>query len=116
MIENKQTGMERALACASLSLAPPYMGEPERAADKHQYPIGHQIGHWTITGETWLHAVRRGDSGIRRYPTAPVRCVCGTESTVRVTFLRNGMTSSCGCVPSGLRNHVGAEWRARGDV
>lgn len=51
--------------------------------------IGHRYGHWTIIGEA------ERISGDLRYPC---ECRCGTQRLVSAITLRNGSSTSCGCL------------------
>lgn len=55
----------------------------------HKIQIGHRYGNWVITGE----AQRIG--GDMRYLC---QCGCGTEKLVSAITLRNGSSTSCGCM------------------
>jgi hypothetical protein len=55
----------------------------------HKIQIGHRYGHWTIINE----AQRIG--GDTRYLC---QCECGTEKLVSAITLRNGSSTSCGCI------------------
>lgn len=59
----------------------------KRSTNKIQ--TGHRYGNWVITGE----AQRLG--GDTRYPC---QCTCGTERLVSAITLRNGSSTSCGCM------------------
>lgn len=56
---------------------------------EHKIQVGHRYGHWVIIGE----AQRIG--GDMRYLC---RCGCGTEKLVSAITLRNGSSTSCGCM------------------
>lgn len=55
----------------------------------HKIQLGHRYGHWVIVGE----AQRIG--GDMRYLC---QCGCGTERLVSAITLRNGSSTSCGCM------------------
>ena len=55
----------------------------------HKIQVGHRYGHWVIIGE----AQRTG--GDMRYLC---QCGCGTEKLVSAITLRNGSSTSCGCM------------------
>jgi hypothetical protein len=55
----------------------------------HKIQTGHRYGHWVIIGEPQ----RLG--GDTRYPC---QCTCGTEKLVSAITLRNGSSTSCGCM------------------
>ena len=55
----------------------------------HKIQVGHRYGHWVIAGE----AQRIG--GDMRYLC---QCTCGTEKLVSAITLRNGSSTSCGCM------------------
>lgn len=55
----------------------------------HKIQPGHRYGHWVIVGE----AQRIG--GDTRYQC---QCTCGTERMVSAITLRNGSSTSCGCM------------------
>lgn len=51
--------------------------------------IGHRYGHWVIT------SLPQRIGGDTRYMC---QCVCGTEKLVSAITLRNGSSTSCGCM------------------
>lgn len=51
--------------------------------------LGHQYGYWTITGDA---------QRINRDLRYPCQCVCGTVRLVSAITLRNGSSTSCGCL------------------
>lgn len=55
----------------------------------HKIQIGHCYGHWVIVGE----AQKMGSD--MRYLC---QCRCGTEKLVSAITLRNGSSTSCGCM------------------
>jgi hypothetical protein len=55
----------------------------------HKIQVGHRYGHWVIIGE-----VQR-IGGDMRYLC---QCGCGTEKLVSAITLRNGSSTSCGCM------------------
>lgn len=55
----------------------------------HKIQVGHRYGHWVIVGE----AQRIG--GDMRYLC---QCGCGAEKLVSAITLRNGSSTSCGCM------------------
>lgn len=57
-----------------------------------QPEVGERFGHWVITAEP------RRVNGDVRYPC---RCDCGEERLVVAITLRNGSSTSCGCMRSG---------------
>ena len=52
--------------------------------------VDEQFGRWTVTGESFMKS-----PGHR---AVPCRCSCGAEQDVLVFQLRNGRSSSCGCL------------------
>lgn len=54
--------------------------------------IGDTFGLWTVTGERIA-----GSKRLKRKPTIPCKCRCGTERNVTIYYLRKGLSQSCGC-------------------
>jgi hypothetical protein len=66
-----------------------------KSKESSQPWVGQRYGHWLITAE----ATRvKGDL---RYPC---RCDCGEERLVSAMTLRNGSSTSCGCMRSDRRS------------
>lgn len=59
---------------------------------------GERFGSWTVTGRD--HA--RPYTATRRVTYWLCRCDCGTFKSIRSLHLRNGETTSCGCVFNGI--------------
>jgi len=57
---------------------------------------GTRFGRWSVEGEASPAQLTRGDS-LRRFH---VRCDCGAVAVVQLMHLRNGRSTSCGCVKS----------------
>lgn len=55
----------------------------------HKIQVGHRYGHWVIIGEA-----QRIGSDIRYL----CQCGCGNEKLVSAITLRNGSSTSCGCM------------------
>lgn len=65
--------------------------------------VGLTYGHWTITGEA------ERISGDLRYPC---ECRCGTRRLVSAITLRNGSSTSCGCLRKS-RSHGSGDHESR---
>lgn len=51
--------------------------------------VGERFDRWTV-----IDATEHGGNGVR---AVMCRCDCGTERTVRLSYLRSGSSQSCGC-------------------
>lgn len=59
-----------------------------------EIPVGTRFGRFTTIGEPYLEV--RGNG--RRWTAVECRCDCGTERVVAAANLRNGNSTSCGCL------------------
>lgn len=81
---------------------------PKRG-QRHQCPPGERYGMLTILSthskEVWN----------RKYKFAICRCDCGNEVELKTSYLRNGHTSSCGCL---LRRsgHMSPNFKGHGEI
>lgn len=66
-------------------------------------PVGEVFGRWTVTGETFWDDRGRAH--------APCTCSCGTAGTPRVSQLKKGTSSSCGCLGREHQKHAARERR-----
>ena len=62
-----------------------------KKSDTAQSHVGERFGHWLITADA------KRVNGDLRYPC---RCDCGEERLVSAITLRNGTSTSCGCMRS----------------
>lgn len=61
-------------------------------AKRIDVPVGTVFGRLTVTGEAPNHV-----SPSREFRAVFVKCICGTEKSVKVAALTAGKTTSCGC-------------------
>ena len=57
--------------------------------------VGTVFGSWTVIAEA------QRSTHARRYRQVLCRCICGVTRPVRVMYLQNGRSRSCGCGPRG---------------
>ena len=75
-------------------------------ARSHRYD-GERFGMWEVLPGSFRYEVR-GEKQTR-LSLVDCRCDCGTERTVQLNNLQNGVTRGCGCRSGGLRMHT--PWR-----
>ncbi len=74
------------------------MGDEVKHQEVMQSVVGRRYGHWQILAEA------QRLNGDMRYPC---RCDCGEERLVSAITLRNGSSTSCGCMRSDRKGKTG---------
>ena len=95
LIERNLVYRSRSCGCARAeSIAKPSGTTRTGNYTTTRIPVGTRFGRFVTVGEPYLEV--RGNG--RRWSVVDCRCECGAQRTVATANLRNGNSSSCGCL------------------